>query len=121
MSKLPQLKEVETFESPILGTLIKFRKVVISDADILLRVNEASEANKGNLELLPLFIELAATLMYGYEETLEERIDYINKMECHKFTDLIEDIRKISLLSGARTEGPVDKKKSEESLQKKRK
>lgn len=108
--KLPQLEQVETFKSFIMTYELNFRKAVIKDTVILTKFSDTKERNFA--ETLDSLLEIVASLMHGYDETLEERIAFLKGIECNDYNKLNEQIGEILVKAGiSEATGTSDKKK----------
>lgn len=103
--KLPQLKEIETFEGKIGNVTLTFRKVIISDSYSLNKLSESKNSLDGLLKII-------AELMHGYDETVEARLTFLKSIQLDRFSELTEDINLILKTAGLEFEKLEDKKKS---------
>lgn len=96
---LPQLKQTETFEATIGGYKLNFRKAVISDSYLLMLMTE----EKNSINSL---LRIVAELMSGYEETIEQRLEFLKKLDFSNLETINKDINNILKEAGflAKTE-----------------
>ena len=79
---LPQLQPVTTVEETICGIKLTFRKAKLEDsAEIDKMVEKGILGLSSNIYMLAL-------LMYGYDESFEDRLKFLNSLEFSKATDL---------------------------------
>jgi hypothetical protein len=75
MNSLPKLNKETIKEFEIGGFNLKFRKVKLSDADLFVNIA------KFNLVGLAQSIYALAYLMTGYDESIEQRIEFLTNIE----------------------------------------
>jgi hypothetical protein len=79
---LPQLQPVTTVEETICGQKLTFRKAKLEDsAEIDKMVEKGILGLSSNIYMLAL-------LMYGYDESFEDRLKFLNSLEFSKAEDL---------------------------------
>ena len=79
---LPQLQPVTTVEETICGIKLTFRKAKLEDsAEIDKMVEKGILGLSSNIYMLAL-------LMYGYDESFEDRLKFLNSLEFSKAEDL---------------------------------
>lgn len=99
---LPQIKPVTTVKATLCGVELNFRKAKLGDS---LELNEkVKQGFLGNA----LNIYMLAYLMDGYDETVEQRVDYLKSLPVSNLDDITTNITNILKDLGLQ---PADPKK----------
>ncbi len=90
--KLPQVKERTILTFKLCGYTLHFRKGTVKDTDLLIE-----EISKGHT-ITQIGRRMLAELMYGYDETVEQRMEFIENLEISgaadfsKISDILEKL-----------------------------